>query len=41
MKDYIAFCGPDCEGCEVRIATVNDDDKLRRKVAENWSEPGD
>ena len=34
----IAYCGLDCEKCEARTATVNGDDKLRRKVAEKWSE---
>lgn len=38
MKDYIACCGLDCETCEARIATMNDDDALRRKVAKLWSE---
>ena len=38
MKQFIAFCGLDCEGCQVRLATVNDDDELRRKVAREWSE---
>ena len=38
MKRLIAYCGLDCERCEARIATVNDDDALRRKVAEEWSE---
>jgi hypothetical protein len=37
MTDYIAFCGLDCEQCEARIATVNDDNELRKKVAEKWS----
>ena len=37
MKKYIAFCGLDCENCEARIATANNDDSLRRKVAEEWS----
>jgi len=37
MKDNIAFCGLDCERCEARMATINDDDALRRKVAEEWS----
>ena len=37
MKEFIAYCGLDCETCEARIATVNDDDELRRKVAEEWS----
>lgn len=38
MKEYIAYCGLDCEICEARIATINDDNELRRKVAINWSE---
>ena len=37
MKDYIAYCGLDCESCEARIATANDDNELRRRVAEEWS----
>ena len=38
MKDFIAYCGLDCETCEARIATVNGDEALRRKVAKRWSE---
>ena len=38
MKKYIAYCGLDCESCEARRATVNDDDSLRQKVAKEWSE---
>lgn len=38
MKDYIAFCGLDCEKCEARLATINDDNELRKKVSKNWSE---
>ena len=38
MKDYIAYCGLDCEICDARLATVNDDDELRRKTAKLWSE---
>ena len=33
MNDYIAYCGLDCEGCDARIATANNDDALREKVA--------
>ena len=29
MKSFIAYCGLDCEVCEARIATVNDDNVLR------------
>ena len=38
MNDYIAYCGLDCEGCDARIATANNDDALREKVAKLWSE---
>lgn len=38
MKQLIAYCGLDCEACEARIATLNDDDALREKVAKLWSE---
>ena len=38
MKDLIAYCGLDCEHCDARIATVNDDEELRQKVAKLWSE---
>ena len=35
---YIAYCGLNCETCEARTATVNNDDALREKVAKHWSE---
>ena len=38
MNKYIAYCGLDCENCEARIATINNDEALRRKVAALWSE---
>ncbi len=38
MKSYIAYCGLDCETCEARLATINNDDALRGKVAAEWSE---
>ena len=38
MKKYIAFCGLDCETCEARLATINQDEKLRAEVAKKWSE---
>ena len=37
-KVLIAYCGLDCEKCEARTATINNDDELRRKVAKEWSE---
>ncbi len=38
MKEYIAYCGLDCESCEARKATVNNDDGLREIVAKKWSD---
>lgn len=38
MERNIAYCGLDCHKCYAYIATVNDDDDLRKKVAEEWSE---
>ena len=38
MNNNIAYCGLDCEACEARIATINDDNELRVKVAKKWSE---
>lgn len=38
MKELIAYCGLDCETCQARQATLADDDDLRQKVAEEWSE---
>ena len=38
MKNYIAYCGLDCETCEARIATIHNDDALQKKVAGLWSE---
>ena len=38
MKELIACCGLDCEACEARIATVNDDGALRAEVARKWSD---
>lgn len=38
MRELIAYCGLDCEKCEAYIATLNNDDELRKKVAKKWSE---
>ena len=38
MKQLIACCGLDCESCEARIATVKNDNELREKTAQKWSE---
>ena len=37
-NQYIAYCGLNCEKCEARLATVNNDNELRIKVAGEWSE---
>lgn len=37
MREMIGFCGLDCEKCQARIATKNNDDKLRKQVADEWS----
>ncbi len=38
MNKYIAYCGLNCETCDARIATINNDNELRTKVAAEWSE---
>lgn len=38
MKKLIAYCGLDCEKCDARIATLNNDNAMREKVAKLWSE---
>ena len=32
----IAYCGLDCEACEARLATVNNDNELRIKVSKEY-----
>jgi len=38
MNRFIACCGLNCEACEARLATINNDDALRAKIAKLWSE---
>lgn len=38
MERMIAFCGNDCFACPGYIATRNDDDEARAKIAEQWNE---
>ena len=38
MKKLIACCGLDCEKCDARKATLENDNALREKVAKLWSE---
>lgn len=37
MRELIGYCGLDCEQCDARIATVNNDEALREKTAKLWS----
>ena len=37
MEKMISYCGLDCSGCPAYIATMNDDDAMRKKTAEQWS----
>lgn len=36
MKPLISCCGLNCLTCEARIATVKNDDSLRKITAEKW-----
>ncbi|MBU2649557.1 MAG: DUF3795 domain-containing protein [Bacteroidetes bacterium] len=36
MNNLISCCGLNCETCDARIATIRDDDKLRKATAEAW-----
>ncbi len=37
MNELIACCGLNCEKCNARIATLDDDNDLREKTAQLWS----
>ncbi len=37
MKKMIACCGVDCATCDAYVATLNNDDALRRTTAERWA----
>ena len=37
MKDKLGCCGLNCEKCDAKLATVNDDDELRKKTSKLWS----
>jgi hypothetical protein len=36
MKNLIACCGLNCETCDAYIATMKDDNNLRKATAEKW-----
>jgi hypothetical protein len=36
MEKLISCCGLNCAVCDARIATINNDDELRKSTAEKW-----
>ena len=36
MEKIISCCGLNCATCDARIATIKNDDELRRTTAEKW-----
>ena len=36
MEKIISCCGLNCTTCEARIATIKNDDELRKATAEKW-----
>ena len=36
MEKLISCCGLDCAICDAQIATLNNDDELRKATAEEW-----
>jgi len=36
MQKLISCCGLNCANCEARIATVKNDDELRKTTADKW-----
>lgn len=38
MKELIGCCGLDCEKCDARKATLDNNNELREKVAKFWSD---
>jgi hypothetical protein len=36
MEKVISCCGLNCDACDARIATINDDNELRKATAEKW-----
>jgi len=36
MEKLISCCGLDCATCDAQIATLNNDDELRKATAEKW-----
>jgi hypothetical protein len=38
MEKLISCCGLNCASCEARIATIKNDDEMRKETAKKWSE---
>jgi len=38
MEKLIAYCGLDCGQCPAYVATKNNDENLRKKTAQEWTE---
>ncbi|MEI6172362.1 MAG: DUF3795 domain-containing protein [Bacteroidota bacterium] len=36
MEKLISCCGLNCATCDARIATISNDDELKRQTAEKW-----
>jgi hypothetical protein len=36
MEKVISCCGLNCAACDARIATISNDNELRRQTAEKW-----
>lgn len=36
MNELIACCGLNCDTCDARIATIKNDDNLRKETSEKW-----
>ena len=36
MEKLVACCGLNCASCDARIATVSNDDELRKSTADKW-----
>ncbi|MBR7064843.1 MAG: SdpI family protein, partial [Treponema sp.] len=37
-EKFVAYCGLDCKKCDAYIATLTNDDELRKKLRKKWSE---
>ena len=37
MEKLISCCGLNCASCDARVATIKNDDDLRKEIARKWS----